>query len=264
MLSYHDLQKKCIELRTKGVHDLPCGGKGVTKEVLKKIISQADCPLIPYKYHDRFYSKEKGNEIIEYLKSLPYEHTYYYFFNKVTKSPRKMIWYAENDKWTYHFSNNHIAGLKANKFTNELIKIKNGIEKFTGKKFNALLVNEYKGGVDRIDWHSDNDRWLGSQFIVPSISLGAERTFKLRLKLDKKHILSLKLGDGSLTVMKDKCQELWEHSIPSEKKVAGTRYNLTFRYIHPSLVDKQPKGKTWKYITEKYDKLKAGKEYVKM
>ena len=32
------------------------------------------------------------------------------------------------------------------------------------------------------DWHSDQDRWLGDQPLVASISLGEERSLSVRLK----------------------------------------------------------------------------------
>ena len=94
--------------------------------------------------------------------------------------------------------------------------------------------------IEIVKW-CDNDPWLGKKFIVPSLSFGAEKEFRLRLKEDKKHKLAITLENGSLIIMKDKCQELWEHSVPKQSN-KGIRYNLTFRYIHPKLVDKQYKG----------------------
>ena len=230
----------------------------------KTIIEPTSCPAIPYEYYPNFYSEQETVNIIEHLQSLPYDYTYYYLFSRITRSPRKMIWYAENHEWTYHFSNNHIGGLFANKFTPELLKIKMAVEVMTKQKFNALLINEYHP-KDSIAWHSDDDPWLGKQFIVPSLSFGAERTFKLKIKnKSQSKDLSLKLENGSLVIMLDKCQDLWVHSVPKETHIPGIRYNLTFRYIVPSLISKQPKGKTWEKMHQlaSHGKIKSGEQYL--
>lgn len=228
-----------------------------TFEIFNKYIN-IECPLVPYKYNKNFYDKNNSLQIFNYLKTLNYKHTYYRMFGKITRSPRKMIWYSTNLSWTYFFSKNHIKGLPVNKFTPELLKIKKEVETFTGKTFNSLLINEYHPN-DSISWHSDNDPWLGENFIVPSLSFGSERTFKLRLKSDKKKQFKIKLKNGSLIIMLDKCQNLWEHSIPKEK-IQGIRYNLTFRNIIPSLVNKQYKGIKLENID--INKIKAGKQYL--
>lgn len=200
---------------------------------------QEGCPAIPYDYITKFYDTKESKKITQYLSTIPYEYTYYRLYGKIVKSPRKMIWYADNPDWTYHFSKNHINGLSVHKFTPELLEIKKKVEKETDKTFNSLLINEYNPG-DSISWHSDDDPWLGKNFIVPSLSFGGEWKFNFRLKSDKKHQLTMILENGSLVIMKDKCQDLWQHSLLKQKK--PIRYNLTFRNIIPELISKQYKG----------------------
>jgi alkylated DNA repair dioxygenase AlkB len=207
----------------------------------------ASCPAIPYDYYKNFYSISKSQEIFDHLSTLDYDYTYYYLFGKVRKSPRKMLWFAENPAWTYYFSRNHINGLPVNPFTPFLTAIKRDVEDFTGHKFNALLINEYEQG-NTIDWHSDDDPWYGQDFIVPSLSFGSEKNFLLRLKADHSVQLSIRLENDSLINMKDQCQNLWQHAIMKQSG-AGIRYNLTFRAVKPSLVSKQHQGfKKGKYI----------------
>lgn len=212
--------------------------KSLTKKSSEKL-QEEGCPTIPYDYITKFYNTKESKKITQYLSTISYEYTYYKLWGKIVKSPRKMIWYADNPDWTYYFSKNHINGLSVHKFTPELIEIKKKIEKETGQTFNSLLINEYNPG-DSISWHSDDDPWLGKKFIVPSLSFGGEWKFNFRLKSDKKHQLSFILENGSLVIMKDKCQELWEHSLLKQKK--PIRYNMTFRNIIPELVSKQYKG----------------------
>lgn len=157
-----------------------------------------------------------------------------------------MLWLAENTDWTYFFSNNHVGGLKAHDIRDYpfLLDIKAEIEEVIGQKFNAILINEYIGGSDKLDWHDDNDKWLGPQnkVIVPSLSFGSERDFQLRLKNNHNEKITLKTVEGSLMVMKGLTQVDCHHQVPERASVKGIRYNLTFRYIHPDLVGKMPKG----------------------
>lgn len=189
-----------------------------------------------------FYNYTESSNIFRQLHTLNYEYTHYYLFGKFSRSPRKMLWFAENTNWTYFFSRNHVGGLKVNPFTPFLLEIKDKVERATGEQFNALLINEYRGGEDKIDPHKDSDPWLGSQFIVPSLSFGATRTFYIKSESDKNQVLSIKTLDGSMLVMEDNVQTNCKHYIKIEKKVTGIRYNLTFRKVIPELINRMPKG----------------------
>lgn len=228
------------------------------------------CPLIPYSYTPNFYDEKKSQEIYDYLATLPYDYTYYYFTyggKRIVKSPRKMIWFAENEDWPYCYTRKHILCVPAYKFTQELLQIKKDVEIFTGKKFNALLINEYQS-TDYLGWHSDDDPWLGKNFIVPSLSFGAERRFQLRNKKNKSLNYTVRLENGSLIVMEDRCQDLWQHRVPKQTKKEFTpeiRYNLTFRNIEPHMVSAQYKRFnqiTWEDMRDIKDELISGKEYI--
>jgi len=140
-------------------------------------------------YRD-YYSPQQSAEIVEQLAKLPYGYTYFYMpfarkGSRWSKSHRKMIWLTEDPDWVYFFSNNHVGGLKPHDLNQYpfLLDIKKRIERTTRQKFNALLVNEYVGGSEKLNWHDDDDKWLGPQdrVIVPSLSFGTERDFQLRL-----------------------------------------------------------------------------------
>eukprot|EP00494_Astrolonche_serrata_P031692 UN31961 len=132
------------------------------------------------------------------------------------RSPRKMVWYADNEDWTYQFSQNHRPGLKAHLWTPTLKLIKDKVEDFTGGKYNAALVNIYKNKNEVSNWHSDDDLWLGypRAFDVPSISLGFEREFHWRLKRDHKRADMCVLAHGSLAIMNGSFQKFYQHAVP--------------------------------------------------
>lgn len=95
--------------------------------------------------------------------------------------------------------------------------------------YDTVLVNYYRDGRDCIRLHSDNEDDLTDTEDIASVSLGAERTFRLRRKSDKRWVWSKKLASGSCVRMVGKCQSLYEHEVPRELRVKEPRINLTFR-----------------------------------
>jgi alkylated DNA repair dioxygenase AlkB len=84
-----------------------------------------------------------------------------------------------------------------------------------------------------VAWHSDDEKELGKNPVIGSVSFGAERTFKLRHKQYKENNLkqSIVLKNGSFLLMKGATQHHWMHEIPRTAKPIGPRINLTFRVI---------------------------------
>ena len=111
-----------------------------------------------------------------------------------------------------------------------LKEVKERVEKEVGEPFNSLLLNYYRWGKDSIGWHSDNERELGTNPTVPSLSFGEERVFQLRHpKTNEKKEYILK--HGSLLIMGGTTQHHWQHCVPKTTKEIGARINLTFRNI---------------------------------
>jgi alkylated DNA repair dioxygenase AlkB len=69
--------------------------------------------------------------------------------------------------------------------------------------------------------------------VIASLSLGAERRFRVsaREKEAKKLVFPMKHGD--LLLMGAGFQENYSHSVPKDMKVHEPRINLTFRKILP-------------------------------
>jgi alkylated DNA repair dioxygenase AlkB len=97
--------------------------------------------------------------------------------------------------------------------------------------FNSALLNWYRNGQDSVDWHSDDERELGANPVIASLSLGATRRFDLRQRRDKSHRVSLDLGHGSLLLMKGALQHHWHHRLPKQAGITGDRINITFRLV---------------------------------
>ena len=94
--------------------------------------------------------------------------------------------------------------------------------------YNAVLCNLYQNGNDSVGLHADAEPEMGP--VIASVSLGAERLFRLKGK-DGAVAFAERLPHGSLFIMAGKTQKNFKHEVPKEPDVAQPRINLTFRHI---------------------------------
>ncbi len=142
----------------------------------------------------------------------------------VTK--RKVAWYGDQG-FLYTYSNTTKQALP---WTNELIDLKRKTELITNSQFNSCLLNLYHDGNEGMTWHSDDEKSLGKNTVIASLSFGAERKFSFKHRRTRQTI-SLLLENGSLLVMRGNTQSNWLHSLPLSSKINHPRINLTFRTI---------------------------------
>jgi alkylated DNA repair dioxygenase AlkB len=149
-------------------------------------------------------------------------------YGKTYPVPRKTAWYG------YEGFNYKYSGILCNPepWTKELLGIKKVIESFLpDSDFNSVLLNLYRDGSDKVSWHADDEKGLGLNPLIASVSLGATRRFDLKHKTDPNEKLQLELKSGSLVIMKGALQHNWLHQIPVQKKISESRINLTYRTI---------------------------------
>ena len=94
--------------------------------------------------------------------------------------------------------------------------------------YNAVLCNLYRDGNDSVGPHADNEPEMGP--VIASVSLGAERFFRLR-RNGGAIAFSERLCSGSLLIMAGHTQEKFKHEFPKEPSITQPRINLTFRRI---------------------------------
>jgi alkylated DNA repair dioxygenase AlkB len=182
------------------------------------------------RFYDRATADAMFDEISQYAGL---NFTSYLIKGARVRSPRRMMWCAEGGVGEYRFSANHVPGLRAHAFTPTLRRMRRDVENAVGAPFNAVLINLYADGTEHAAWHSDDDPWLGRDFDVPSLSLGAARPFRVRRRGGVNET-TVTLGHGSLLVMKGAFQRDYEHSLPRVTG-AGVRINLTWRFVAPAL-----------------------------
>lgn len=160
------------------------------------------------------------------LEQTPWEQGTIKIFGKDLLEPRLKAWFGTK-AYTY-------SGIthQPSPFPTELEEVKQSIEKLTQQSFNSCLINLYRDGSDSMGWHQDNEKELGKNPTIASLSLGAERVFHLKQIKLKSDSIKLPLAHGSLLVMSEETQHFWKHQLPKTKKVSSPRINLTFRFIH--------------------------------
>ncbi|TVZ15090.1 alpha-ketoglutarate-dependent dioxygenase AlkB family protein [Maribacter sp. MAR_2009_72] len=179
-------------------------------------------------YIPRFLDRSRASHFFDVLKNnTPWQQDNITVFGKTYPQPRLTALYANNDK-PYSYSNITMLPLPFNK---ELLEIKDRLETFAKVEFTTCLLNRYRTGSDSNGWHADNEKELGENPIIASISLGAARFFHLKhnTRPDIKHKINLQ--HGSLLLMKGKTQHYYKHQIAKTAKAVEERINLTFRII---------------------------------
>jgi alkylated DNA repair dioxygenase AlkB len=191
---------------------------------------QFDLPDAELHYRPQFFPKPTADRLLqELMEKIEWTQNKIRFYGKESLVPRLEAWYGDHGK-SYAYSG---IQMKPKPWTKELVEIKEAIEKEASVPFNSVLINYYRDGKDRVAWHSDDEKELGQNPIIGSVSLGAERKFKLRHKKYKGNGLKteIMLQHGSFLLMKGPTQHHWMHEIPRTAKPIGPRINLTFRII---------------------------------
>jgi len=118
-------------------------------------------------------------------------------------------------------------------WTDLLREIKRRIEDCTESTFNSVFLNLYRDQNDSMGFHSDDERELGLEPTIASLTFGATRTFILKHKKDTSvPTMKIPLEAGSVLLMKGKTQHFWKHGILKQREPCGPRVNLTFRTIY--------------------------------
>lgn len=177
-----------------------------------------------------FYCPEYDTQhsIDELIKDISWRDDKITMFGKTHPQPRMTAWHGDiGVRYTY----SRIT-MDSVLWTPPLLELKKTLEKDLQCHFNSVLVNYYRHGEDHMSWHSDNEKSLGKEPLIASLSYGAERLFQFRHKKNlEQPLVEMKLASGSLLVMKGKLQEFWNHRLVKSKKIQSPRLNLTFRLV---------------------------------
>lgn len=188
-----------------------------------------DLPDAEIEYYPQFMADAEAKGLFEQiLQATDWRQEHITVYGKRHLTPRLSCWMGDSGL-DYRYSN---LTMEPVPWSDILRGIKQQLEVATNEGFNSVLINYYRDGQDSNGWHSDDEPELGRDPVIASISLGANRDFKLRHKVDKSHKHSISLEHGSLLMMRGATQRCWQHHIPKRANV-GARINLTFRTVQP-------------------------------
>lgn len=187
-----------------------------------------ELPDAEIQYFPSFLDNTTANNYFEKLrKNVPWQQDDIKVFGKTYAQPRLTALYANNEK-AYSYSN---ITMHPHLFSDELKELLKKVENISSIRFTTCLLNLYRNGKDSNGWHADDEKELGLNPPIASISLGAPRFFHLKHKSKKDLKQKILLEHGSLLLMTGPTQHFWKHQIPKTAKPIGERINLTFRII---------------------------------
>lgn len=179
-------------------------------------------------YLPNFYDQKMADRYLNYFKTkICWQQDHITLFGKTYPQPRLTALYATNEI-PYRYSG---ITMKPKGFTPTLSKIKRDIQNTCDHKFTTVLLNLYRDGNDSNGWHADNEKELGANPTIASLSLGAIRAFHFKHRSLKDETYKINLAHGSLLIMKGEMQHFWLHQIPKTRKPVEERINLTFRTL---------------------------------
>lgn len=179
-------------------------------------------------FYPDFLNKEESDQLFQHLQdNIEWKQEPISIFGKQVLQPRLTAWYGDSSK-PYSYSG---ITMHPRPFTQALLNVKERLETISKHVFTNVLLNFYRNQQDSMGWHRDNEKELGPNPVIASISLGQEREFQLRHYYEKQLKKNLLLTHGSLLLMQGTTQHYWEHALPKRSRQLGPRINLTFRKI---------------------------------
>ena len=165
------------------------------------------------------------------LNELPWQPDIVTLFGKTHITTRQIVWMGDTDA-DYQYSG-HVR--QTVPWLDVVFHVKQKIEQGLAEigvttNFNTCLLNYYPSGADGMGYHADDEKELGHQPVIASLSLGATRKFVFKHKKTQDKV-ELHLESGQLVVMHGDTQTFWKHTITKTKTVDAGRISLTFRHM---------------------------------
>jgi alkylated DNA repair dioxygenase AlkB len=180
-----------------------------------------------YQHITDFLYKEEADKLEKYLeKEIPWQVVRYY-------KPERGYVVTPRETWVAGFHQNKFYPLYNNDYDpnpipNFLVPLKELVEEELKTNFNFMLFTKYRNEQDSITFHSDDEKFLGPNPTIASITIGFTRDFLLKEK-STGNIESFNLQHGDLFVMQNNCQSDYQHAIKKQKHRCYPRYSITFR-----------------------------------
>lgn len=182
-----------------------------------------------YKHVKNFLFDQETEYLLDKLKNeIPWRQVRYYKPERGYVITPRLTWvcgFHQKDYYDLSYSSGKIVS--PNPIPSWLQDLKLVLEDYLNETFNYVLFAQYRDGNDSITYHSDDERFLGYNPTIASISIGEDKLFYLKNK-NTKQTEKFNLQNGDLFVMKNNCQRDYLHSVPKNSS-SQRRFSLTFR-----------------------------------
>ena len=188
-----------------------------------------DLPDADMALFENFFTNQESEKLHQNLiENIQWRQDKIKMFGKLIDQPRLTAFYGNTNK-DYSYSG---IVMKPIDWNEDLLFIKNRVEEIVKINFTNVLLNYYRDGKDSMGWHSDDEKELGQNPVICSVSFGESRVFQMRHKFRKEiKKVDIPLTNGSFLLMKGATQHFWQHQIPKTTRNLESRINLTFRVI---------------------------------
>ena len=126
-------------------------------------------------FNHLFSKKESSLFFQRLLDQIEWKQETITMWGKKRTLRRRVAWYGDPGK-NYAYSGNSLSPKAWNE---DLMLIKEKIETVSTLRFNSVLLNDYEDGNVGMGWHSDDEKELGKNPIIGSVSFGVDRDFYL-------------------------------------------------------------------------------------
>ncbi|MCQ8104757.1 alpha-ketoglutarate-dependent dioxygenase AlkB [Methylomonas sp. SURF-2] len=174
-----------------------------------------------------FYSAGQADAAYQTLyRELAWRREQVFIHGRWVNVPRLTAWYGDP---CAHYKYSGVDHLPL-PWTAALQCLRREVEAACKAGFNSVLANLYRDGGDSMGSHADDEKELGLNPLIASLSFGDSRLLRFKhLKTGQK--LDLELRNGDLLIMAGELQHRWRHELPKTRKAKQPRINLTFRRI---------------------------------
>jgi len=182
-----------------------------------------------FEYWPGFLDASEASSCLEQLQEkIEWHRPRVFVYGRWIDSPRQSAWYGDSGA-VYRYSG---TVNQPSPWLPELESLRQRLDPFCASRFNSVLANRYRSGTDSMGWHSDDEKELGPDPVIASVSLGGTRRFLLQHRRRKDlPIHEIVLEHGSLLVMRARSQRAWRHSVPKTREAVAPRINLTYRHV---------------------------------
>lgn len=185
-------------------------------------------PDATFIYYPNFLDQEKADLYFENLfQETPWQQDDITIFGKKIAQPRLTALYGNLGK-PYSYSGITMHPIP---WSPLVWLLKEEVETIAQHSFTSVLLNLYRNEKDSNGWHADNEKELGRDPLIASLSLGETRKFQIKHTTNKNIKCDILLEHGSLLLMKEGAQVHYKHQLPKATQPKNARINLTFRTV---------------------------------